>query len=108
MPGLLLIDLEKGLRNEVVVPREQDEKGRGGRGEEKEAFFGKGVWVEETPPFGLITDSVLGGLVMPVDDAQIEVGRRVVDGPIITVTVCIMREQNNREKEAATYVRKSW
>ena len=45
---------------------------------------------------------------MPVDDAQIEVGRRVVDGPIITVTVCIMREQNNREKEAATYVRKSW
>jgi len=45
---------------------------------------------------------------MPVDDAQIEIGRRVVDGPIITVAVYIMSEQNKREKEPATYVRKSW
>ena len=41
-------------------------------------------------PFGLVTASVLGGLVMPVDDGQIEIGRRVVDGPISTVAVCTM------------------
>ena len=62
-------------------------------------------------PFRLVTDSVLGGFVMSVDDGQIEKGRRVVDGPIVTVAVCIMGEQNKREKyikEPATYVRNSW
>ena len=41
--------------------------------------------------FELVTDSVLGGLVMPT---QIKIGRRVVDGPIDTVAVCIVGEQN--------------
>ena len=62
-------------------------------------------------PFRHVTDSVLGGLVMHVDDGQIEKGRHVVDSPIVTVAVCITGEQNKREKyikEPATYVRKSW
>jgi hypothetical protein len=40
-------------------------------------------------PFGLVADSVL---VMPVDNAQIEIGRRVVDGLTVTVAVCMMDE----------------
>ena len=44
----------------------------------------------------LVTDSVL---VMPGDGAQIEIVRLVFYGPIVTVAVCIMGEQNKREIE---------
>ena len=40
----------------------------------------------------------LGWLGYTANDAQIEIGRLVVDGPIVTVAVCIMGEQNKREK----------
>ena len=65
-------------------------RGTSRQGEERKGFFGKSVRVEEITPFGLVTASVLGGLVMPVDDGQIEIGRRVVDGLISTVAVCTM------------------
>ena len=61
-------------------------------GEEKKVIFGKGVRIEETTPFGLVTDSVMGGLVIPVDGAQFEIVRRVVDDPIVMVVVCITGE----------------
>jgi hypothetical protein len=55
---------------------------------------------------GLVTDRVLGGLVVPVDDAQVETGRSVVDVPIITVAVNSGSTKKYIRKPV-TYVRKS-
>jgi len=46
----------------------------GGRGRKRRRSSAKGLRVEETTPFRLVKDSVLDGLVIPVDDAKVEIG----------------------------------
>ena len=81
-PRPLFVDLQQRLRDIVVVPRKDDEKGGGNGWEEDEAFFSKGVGVEEAAAEGLVANGVKGGLVVAVEGRKVEVGGCFVDSPV--------------------------
>ena len=62
-----------------MVPAEEDEKRSGRRGHEDESVLRERIWVEQVLAGGFVADGVLLGLADAVQDAQVQVGGRVVD-----------------------------
>lgn len=91
-----------------MITRKHHQQRRRGRGEEQEAFFRKGVGVEETASKRLLAHRVLGGLIVPVERGKVEVGGGVVHCPICGVAaeegVCDKRGKGKGQARVATCV----
>ena len=69
----------------VVVPAEQNQQRRCGRGHEDQPLLGKGIGVEESLALSLIANGVDLGLGRAIEHGEVEVRRGVVFGDITRV-----------------------
>ena len=69
----------------VVVPAEQNQQCRCGRGHEDQPFLGKGVGIEKPLALSLIANRVDLGLGRAIEHGEVEVRRGVVFGDITRV-----------------------
>ena len=84
-----------------MVPAEKNEKSGRSRRNENKTFLGKGVRVEQPTAGSLVTNGILLSLVRPIQDGEVEVGRRVVDRLVAAVRAeqHVRDERRERERE---------
>ena len=80
----------------VMVPAEKNEQSGRSRRNETKTCLGKGVWVEQPTAGSLVTNGILLSLVRPVQDGEVEVGRRVVFGHV--PGVCAEKHMRNQRR----------
>ena len=90
-----------------MVPAEKNEKSGRSRRNENKTFLGKGVRVEQPTAGSLVTNGILLSLVRPVQDGEVEVGRRVVYRRVARrrAEERVRDERRERERQCGVAVR---
>ena len=82
-----------------MVPAEKNEQSGRSRRNENKTFLGKGVRVEQPAAGSLVTNGILLSLVRPIQDGEVEVGRRVVPRVIPRISAEELMRDQGRERE---------